>query len=222
MQTFIAKWNGTERVFEMPLETTSFVDLQLRVQSEFQLPCCKITGLKPNKNHKKFKQANDNNHLLKLVDCFILQQPKQKILVIGSQTELTNEAEQMMQQDEILEEEVNYDAILAGQYTLVLRKLRQANALQYQFIQQMLTPSELRNIVKTLCHQGDVATLRRVWEPELAENAKKFANFAIQNDKFNILMFFRNKNIFKFRLSAKPQSMAIYKLLQTWSTKHQM
>ena len=187
MHTFIAKWNGTERKIEMPLESTTFFDLQLRLQNEFQLSSCKITGLKPKVVKKRHDDENNNKIL---IDCFVLR-PMQKILVIGSQIALEDETHRMKKQNEIFEEEVDYDTILAKQQEKVMKKMHRVDTVQFVMLKTLLSSQQLEDVIKSLCHEGDVDTLRKFWKSELSGRVHEFANFAVRNDKYDILVFFR-------------------------------
>ncbi len=183
MQSFLAKWNGQECTVQTPVSNT-INDLKERVMQEFGLNNCKIVGIK-----RKQTSLKDDN--CKLVDCLL--QPLQKILIIGSKEKIAHEEIKMAHHAEIHEEEIHYERILELQQNRIWGKVQHVNALKNSNITRTLSTIEKRRIVKVLCHEGDIQTLQKFWEPDLKPDLQIFAKFALRALKYNIIQFLQTK-----------------------------
>ncbi len=157
MPTFIATWNGQKREVTLPPETR-LKDLKSQVQNEFGLSTCKLVGLK--RKTKANAQENEDDSEL---SAFILQN-MQKVLVIGSRNTIEKEDTKMVEQEESFEEEVGYETIVNTQQTQIANKLRQLHAPRDMHFKVNRTALETLCLAKALCYDGDVTTLKKLWE----------------------------------------------------------
>jgi hypothetical protein len=186
MQSFLAKWNGIEKKFEIP-EQSTFLDLKLQIQQIFQLSTCKIVNLK-----RKLKGPIENFDVLK--SDFILNS-NQKLLIIGSKQALEKEEQKMKIHDDLLDEEIGYDDIVKNQHAKILKKIPQV-----WFVKKFSNNEETIKTAKLLCYQGELINLKNMWSADLIPYCKKLAKFAVYGDKYLILQFLQDKNLIDLEL----------------------